>query len=130
MNFGEFFQFLGNFVWVYQKSFMNILAIKKLSRAPLGVWYFFISFLDFFMYVERENLSVDPIYPRLPGPCIFFPPRFVFVEMQNSYPSVLIVFDCILLCTYSTYHVRSWYLVCPWYETLTYPHIHTTLNNP
>jgi hypothetical protein len=52
--------------------------------------------------------------------------------MQNSYSSVLIVFlIAYLLCTYSIYHVPSWYLVCPWYETLTYPHTHnTTLNNP
>jgi hypothetical protein len=31
----------------------------------------------------------------------------VFVEMQNSCPNVFIVFDCILLCTYSIYHVPS-----------------------
>jgi len=59
------------------------------------------------MYVKRESLSVDPIYLHLPGPCMTVPPRFVFVKMQNSYPSVLIVFDCILLCTYSIYHVPS-----------------------
>jgi hypothetical protein len=24
------------------------------------------------MYVERESLSVEPIYPHLQGPCMFF----------------------------------------------------------
>ncbi len=50
---------------------------------------------------------MDPSYPHLLGPCMFCTPRFVVVEMQNSYPSVFIVFDCILFCTYSIYHVPS-----------------------
>jgi hypothetical protein len=40
---------------------------------------------------------------HLPRPCMFFLPRFVFVEMQTSYPSVFIVFYCILLGAHVPY---------------------------
>jgi hypothetical protein len=36
---------------------------------------FFSFFFGFFMYVERESLSVKAIYPHLPGPCMFFSPK-------------------------------------------------------
>jgi len=59
------------------------------------------------MYVERESLSVEPIYPHLQGPCMFFALKVCVCGNAKSYPSVLIVFDCILLCTYCIYHVPS-----------------------
>jgi hypothetical protein len=121
-------EFLGNFVWIYQKSFMNILVIKILKVTSKGM--IFVSFFfDFFMYVDRESLSVDLICPHLLSPCMCFSPKVYVCGNAKLIQVCLLFFYCILLCTYSIYHVHSWYSICPWYETLTYPHTHAILND-
>jgi hypothetical protein len=80
---------------------MNILVIKILKVTSKGM--IFVSFFfDFFMYVDRESLSVDLICPHLLSPCMCFSPK-VYVCGNAKLIQVCLLFFIAYCCAHIPY---------------------------